>query len=116
MGAYNSTTTGQPNLHVSSTGQILRVDPIKTPSFTKTSVVYDLNPLPAHTSLKVHFGVDNSSPGQTVNVSPSAELPDGLVIAYARVCEAGKVEIKFTNATDQIIDANEMEFYILVFD
>jgi hypothetical protein len=115
MGAYNSTTTEPPNLYVSPNGQIMRVYlPQKSLSPLKTAVNSDLMAIPANSSRKVEFLIENCQPGQVVFISPAMELPDGLVIAYARINAPGKVEIKFTNTTDQQIDPEIMDYIITV--
>jgi len=50
----------------------------------------------------------------TVYVSPSLELPDGLVIAYARVAAHHTVEVKFINVSLVTINAATTIFYITV--
>jgi hypothetical protein len=115
MGAYNSTTEESPNLYVSPDGQIMRAyQPAKTPSLIRKTVTYDVMVIPANSSLKVQFDFEGCQPGQTVCISPSAELPDGLVIAYARVSAPGKAEVKFTNATSQQVDPVQMDYFIVV--
>jgi len=70
--------------------------------------------MPANSSWKAQFQVTGCQPGETVYVSPAAELPDGLVIAYARVSDPGTVEVKFTNTTVQAFDSVAMEFILTV--
>jgi hypothetical protein len=115
MGAYNSTTGESPNLYVSPEGQIMRVDqPQKTPVLIHRTVTSDLMAIAANSSLKVVFMIENCQPGQVVYISPSDELPDGIVIAYARVSAPGKVEIKITNTTGQQVDPETMDYFIAV--
>lgn len=65
-------------------------------------------------SYKQDFSVPNTELGATVMVSPANELPDGIIIAYARVSVAGKVEVKFTNVSGGAINLPAMNFYITV--
>jgi len=58
--------------------------------------------------------VANALTGSSVIVSPSATLPNGLVIAYARVSETGKVEMKLTNASSGSITGNTYTVYVTV--
>ncbi len=60
------------------------------------------------------LAVANASTSSSVMVSPSTELPDGLIIAYARVSASGTVEIKFTNASDGSIPADTYNFYLTI--
>lgn len=43
------------------------------------------------------FTITGAAIGATVSVSPSAQLPNNLVIAYCRVSAVNTVEVKFTN-------------------
>ena len=54
-------------------------------------------------SLKQSYTVVGALPGGAVSVSPDVELPDGLVIAYARVSAVDTIEIKFVNVTGAAI-------------
>lgn len=54
-------------------------------------------------SLKQTYVVTGALVGGAVSVSPDVELPDGLLIAYARVSAADTVEIKFVNVTGSAI-------------
>ena len=114
MGAYNSTISSvTPNLYISPSGQIMRVYlPTNTPSQIKAIMTSNMIAIPANSSQKVQFEIEGCQPGQTVYISPSAELPDGQEIAYARVSDPGKVEVKLTNTTVQEIDQTEMNFII----
>jgi len=116
MGAYNSVTYEElPNLYVSPDGQIMRAEiATKFPGFIKVNLPYDLPAMPANSSWKAQFQVTGCQPGETVFVSPAAELPDGLVIGYARVSDPGTVEVKFTNSSGSVIDPVMMEFSITV--
>lgn len=40
--------------------------------------------------------------GATVSISPRDELPDGLVISYARISAANTVEIKLQNTKSSV--------------
>jgi len=50
----------------------------------------------------------------TVVVSPVTELPDGLLISYARVSASNTVEVKFYNASGAAIDVASGTFNITV--
>lgn len=56
-----------------------------------------------NSSLKQTYAVVGALSGAAVSVSPDVELPDGLLIAYARVSAADTVEIKFVNVTGSAI-------------
>lgn len=60
------------------------------------------------------FTVQGANLVGTVYVSPSLELPDGLVIAYARVATHHSVEVKFINVSSVTINPPTTVFYITV--
>ncbi|NBB22980.1 hypothetical protein GVN20_26725 [Runella sp. CRIBMP] len=60
------------------------------------------------------FSVANAQPGSTVYVSPSQNLPDGLIIAHALSEAANTVEVKFFNASNVTVDPPSMNFYITI--
>jgi len=120
MGAYNATIENEsPNLFVTSDGQILRISaPILGAGYAPLKLVVTafVGTVPAGNSRKVLLDAEGSIQGKTVFVSPAVELPDGLVIAYARVSAPGVVEVKFTNTTVQEVVAGEMEYIVTVFN
>jgi hypothetical protein len=81
---------GTTNIHVNLKG-------IKA---TQTIVAASVN---GGSSLKQTYAVLGALAGGAVSVSPDVELPDGLVIAYARVLAANEVEVKFVNVTGSAI-------------
>ena len=60
------------------------------------------------------FTVQGANLVGTVYVSPSLELLDGLVIAYARVAAHHSVEVKFINVSLATINPPTTIFYITV--
>lgn len=69
---------------------------------------------PAGTESSVTFQIPNVQLGSTVYISPSLNLPDGLIIAHA-LCETpNTVEVKFFNASAVTVDPPSMDFYITV--
>ncbi len=74
----------------------------------------DLPLIASGSSVKISFSVANTVVGSSVMVSPDAELPDGIIIAYSRVNAAGSVEVKFTNVSVSAIDAPSTNFNITV--
>ena len=69
--------------------------------------------LPGASSLQT-FTVQGANLIGTVYVSPSLELPDGLIIAYARVAAHHSVEVKFINVGSVTINPATTVFYITV--
>ena len=80
----------------------------------KSEQAVDVASIAAVTSGTQSFTVANAPLNSSVTISPSAALPDGLIISYARVSLAGTVEVKFMNVTGAAIDLPSMSFYITV--
>jgi hypothetical protein len=80
----------------------------------KKTVNHDVSVVGIGNSVVESFSVLNAATGSTVYVSPANALPDGLLIAYARVSSSGTVEVKFTNVGIASVDPAVMDFYITV--
>ncbi|SOD15020.1 collagen-like protein [Pedobacter xixiisoli] len=81
-------------------------------SISKVSLVADLPSIAPKASLKREFALAGVTTTASVAVSSNIELPDGLIIAYARVISAGTVEVKFINVGDNPIDLPSTTFHI----
>lgn len=82
----------------------------------KASVSGNLPAISPGTSAAVTFSVPNAAVSSSVIVSPTGALPDGLLIAYARVSAAGTVEVKFTNAAGTATTALTQNFHITIIE
>jgi hypothetical protein len=80
----------------------------------KVTRVGNIASTPAGVESTLTFVVTNAQPGSTVYVSPSQNLPDGLIIAHALSEAANSVEVKFFNASNVAVDPPSMNFYITV--
>lgn len=80
----------------------------------KVTIAKDVASIAANTTLGVDFAVTNSATTSTVFVSPENDLPNGIVIAFARVSAAGNVKVGFRNTTVAAIDPASMNYYITV--
>ncbi len=80
----------------------------------KTSYTINLPTINAVKSTTLTIPVAKAYLGSTVTVSPSGALPDGIVIAYARVPANDTVEIKFTNATTGDVNPAVNTFFITI--
>jgi hypothetical protein len=78
----------------------------------KKSEIVDLPAITAGTSRKQHFTINGVSTTAAVSVSVNTELPDGLIIAYARVISVNTIEVKFINVSAATIDLPSAEFYL----
>ncbi|MFN8207523.1 MAG: hypothetical protein U0T82_08965 [Bacteroidales bacterium] len=115
MAAYTGTTTAAPNLNVSSAGKISRSTTTVvtgSASLVKASVVADVGSINAGASVTQTFAVTGAIVGSSVIISPASALPDGVIIAYARVSAAGTVEAKFFNGTTGAVNPASMTYYI----
>ncbi|HEY1007241.1 MAG TPA: hypothetical protein VGD92_08670, partial [Sphingobacteriaceae bacterium] len=81
-------------------------------SIIKTLDREDLPAIASGSSYKYTVTVSGALPRSTAAVSPGSELPDGLIIAYARVIPGNMVEVKFTNVSAGTIDPPSIEFNI----
>ena len=81
-------------------------------SISKGSFAIDLPSINAKASYKQNFTLNGVNTNASVAVSSSIELPDGLVIAYARVVSANIIEVKFINVSDNPIDLSSATFHI----
>ncbi|HUH34031.1 MAG TPA: hypothetical protein VLZ28_08745, partial [Daejeonella sp.] len=80
----------------------------------KSSVSGSVTAVTAGASVKTLFSIPGARVASSVMISPSAELPDGLLIAYARVSVDGTVEVKFTNIGAAPTAAITQNFHITI--
>ena len=79
----------------------------------KRTAAVNIGNVAANAGLTVTIPFANAAVGQSVMISPIADLNDGLIIAWARA-EAGNVVIRVQNVTNAAIDPVEQDFYITV--
>jgi len=82
----------------------------------KVSVLKNIGSIAAGASSTQTFTIAGANTGSTVYISPESALPDGLIIAYARVSATGTIEVKFMNATVASINPAPMAFFITVIE
>ena len=82
----------------------------------KATVTKDIGSVAAGVSNTQTFTVTNAKVGSTVYISPESALPNGLLIAYARVSTANTIEVKFFNVTAAAINPASMDFFITVIE
>jgi hypothetical protein len=83
-------------------------------SIIKVSIARNISTIAAGVSDIESFTVTGAAVDGTVYVSPDLELPDGFIIAYARVTATNTIEVKFTNITAASINPASMSFHITV--
>ena len=118
MGAYTNDTIGvSPNLFVNNDGQIMRISAAKSLTAEITRIQHPVSKLNinASASEKIIVNAPGTELFQTVSVSPDTELPDGLIIAYARVCDPGQLEIKFMNISGKTIRMKDFKLLLSIY-
>ncbi|MBL0182314.1 MAG: hypothetical protein IPP96_08455 [Chitinophagaceae bacterium] len=68
--------------------------------------------VPANGELDVIVPLANVATTAAVSVSPSADLPSGIIIAWARVSSSGNIKIRYRNLTGGAIDPAAINYYI----
>lgn len=122
---YASASTGAVGVGTSSPNASAKLDvngPVKlgTSGTVLTAVIkntqsVDLPSVAAGGGVLVQtFTVANATTGSSVQVSPEQALPNGLILAYARVSAANTVEVKFINVSASAVDATAMNWNITV--
>jgi hypothetical protein len=80
----------------------------------KNTVTIDVGSVAANNELDVVTAVANASTAGAVSVSPTVNLPAGLIIAWARVSSAGNVTIRYRNVTGLAIDPPSTSYIIAI--
>ncbi len=80
----------------------------------KNTVTIDLGSVAANNELDVVTAVANAGISGAVSVSPSTNLPAGIIIAWARVSSAGNITIRFRNVSAIPIDPPPTSYFIAV--
>jgi hypothetical protein len=105
----------EAQLHVNG-DFILGVDGNKLKYLVKTKITSSALSIPANSSSIEIYEFNLAQIGAAVSISPKDELPDGLIISYARVKEFGKIEVKFFNAGSSAISLGSSEFNVSLLD
>lgn len=79
----------------------------------KRTLTVNIANVAANAGLTVTVAFGDAAVGQSVMISPVADLNDGLIIAWARA-EAGDVVFRVQNVTNAAIDPVEQDFYVTV--
>ena len=83
-------------------------------AFIKNTVTIDVGSVAANSELDVVAAVANVSTTGVVSISPAANLPAGIIIAWARVSSAGNITIRYRNVTGSAIDPPSISYFIAV--
>jgi hypothetical protein len=88
-------------------------DAVQNPN--KRTHTIDFITIDASTSQKTSIQFPGANTDFSVSISPKSELPDGLILAYARVTQTGMIEIKFTNVTSSTIQCTNLDLLISLY-
>ncbi|TKB98897.1 hypothetical protein [Pedobacter cryophilus] len=88
-------------------------NPVNLKNANKREVAGVLMTSAAGASVKQNFAFAGALVGNAAICSPSFELPDGVIISYARVIAADVVEVKFYNTTGVNIPAGNYQIAII---
>lgn len=113
LGINKNDPTAQ--LHVNG-DFILGVDGNKLKYIVKTKISLPAFSIPGNNSSIQTYAFNLAQIGAAVFLSPKDELPDGLIISYARVKEYGVIEVKFFNAGSSPISLASSEFNVSLLD
>ncbi len=80
----------------------------------KVDVAKNIGNISSDDHLDVTFSVPGSLVGSSVMVSPSADLPNQVILGQARVSANGTVRVRFHNESNSGKDPANMTFYITV--
>ncbi|MES2733484.1 MAG: hypothetical protein V4714_17200 [Bacteroidota bacterium] len=80
----------------------------------KLTLNVDVGGIPSKGYLYHNFTVPGATMGSSVFLSPEGDLPDNIVIAYARVSAADTVTVKFVNTSNGNQYPGAMNYYISV--
>jgi hypothetical protein len=82
----------------------------------KATVNAALGNIAGNAGLDVDLGVANAQPGSSVIASPDADLPAGVIIAWARVTADGNVRVHLRNLNAGQVNVAAMDFHITVIE
>lgn len=107
------TPNPQANLHIEGGFRVGTSGSIISSIF-HTYTQIDIPNVPANSTVTQTLVVSLPMASGSVIVSPEAALPDGLIIAYARLSTTTSAQVKFTNVTGSAINPPFMGFYVTV--
>ena len=70
--------------------------------------------IPVNSGVTVSFAFTGATVGSVVAISPSSALPNGIVIAWARVSAANTIEVRFENNSAAAINPPSIGYNIRV--
>jgi plastocyanin len=70
--------------------------------------------MPANTGTTVTFAFTGATVGGVVAISPSAALPNGIIIAWARVSAANQIQVRFENNSTAAVNPPSIGYNIRV--
>ncbi len=70
--------------------------------------------IPPNSGTTVSFAFNGASPGNVVVESPDSALPNGIIIAWARVSAANTIQIRFENNSSSAVNPPSIGYSIRV--
>jgi len=116
VGIYGLNINNAPQATLDVSGSVkLGIDGTALTNVVKGSVLLDPPNIPAGGAVKqfLNTGIVSVTP-TTAFVSPEDELPDGLVISYAKANAGLSIEIKLYNASGADIDLPQSMFHFIL--
>ena len=83
-------------------------------SLIKDTVSIDVPSIAADGEQTITIALTSVTTNGAVSISPSADLPSGIIIAWARVSSAGNIRIRFKNTSASTIDPVSINYFISV--
>jgi hypothetical protein len=80
----------------------------------KANVSKNVGSISSDNHVDVNFSVPGAQTGSSVIVSPSANLPNQVIIGQTRVSSSGTVQVRFHNESNSSKDPVNMTYYITV--
>jgi hypothetical protein len=78
----------------------------------KRTVNIIVGSIPANGELDVIVAVTNVATNAAISITPSDDLPAGIIIAWSRVSSAGNIKVRFRNLTGSAINPANIDYYI----
>lgn len=79
----------------------------------KRTVNIIVGPIAGNAELDVTVAVANVATNAAISITPSDDLPAGIVIAWCRVSSAGNIKVRFRNLTGSVINPANIDYNIL---
>lgn len=107
-----ATTTPQAFLDVNNTFKLGDNGTVNS-ELIKRTVNIIVGSIPGNGELDVIVAVPNVATTAAISITPSDDLPTGIIIVWSRVSSAGNVKVRFRNLTASAINPANIDYEIL---